>query len=226
MEFSGSISPDHPAPPSVDEVSRVFTVPLMTLAAQSALTELGVGTMSGSSNGEAAVLEVVSISFTLWRNPADPEDPANLAELSEEQQRAVDLVPTTPLPAWMVERLRLMRYPMLWEAVQTTRESGEGRETVEAVLVGHVNHIVTNSFRDERVRGDFPGELDSPVTEKHIERVPVVVDGMEVPGVRIDTDPDVFGLGVALEGRIATAVVAREFLPRVTLAFETRLEHA
>ena len=83
------ISSDHPAPPTIDEVSRAFTVPLMSLVAQPVLTELGVGTVGSSSNGGPTTLDVVSISFTVWRNPAEPDDPANLAALTDEQQRTV-----------------------------------------------------------------------------------------------------------------------------------------
>lgn len=79
-----------------------------------------------------------------------------------------------------------------------------------------------NTFREQRVVGGFPGDLDSPVAEHHIERFGVSIDGVEVPGLRIDTDPHVYAVGADLGDRILTAVVAREHLPHVEIAFETR----
>ena len=38
-----------------------------------------------------------SITYTLWRNPADRSDPMNLAELDEQTRRSIEDVP--PLPA-------------------------------------------------------------------------------------------------------------------------------
>lgn len=62
----------------------------------------------------------VSMSATLWRNPVNKSDPVNLADLDEATRRALDEVPPWPRPAWLVESVERMRYPMLWEAVQTT----------------------------------------------------------------------------------------------------------
>lgn len=95
-------------------------------------------------------------------------------------------------------------------------------QTPESTLVGHVNHIVTNTFREQRVVGGSPGELVSPATERHIEYVTVRIDGADVSGMRIDTDSDVYAVGVALGDRILTAVVARDHLPYVTVAFAKR----
>ncbi|TXN28137.1 hypothetical protein [Lacisediminihabitans profunda] len=104
----------------------------------------------------------------------------------------------------------------------TTRVQNLPWQTPQSTLVDHANHVLTNTFREERVRGGFPGELDSPVTERHIDYVAVSVDGIDVPGMRIDTDPHVFAVGAALGDRILTAVVARDHLQFVTLAFVTR----
>ncbi|WP_166878807.1 hypothetical protein [Salinibacterium sp. ZJ450] len=49
--------------------------------------------------------------------------------------------------------------------------------TPESTLVGHVNYILMNIFREQRVGGGFPGELDSPVTERHIEPATFPIDG-------------------------------------------------
>jgi hypothetical protein len=60
-----------------------------------------------------------------------------------------------------------------------------------------------------------------PLSEQHIEYVNVLVDRADVPGMRIDTDRDVYVVGAALNDRIVTAVVARDHLPYVTVAIAT-----
>lgn len=58
-----------------------------------------------------------------------------------------------------------------------TRVLDDEWQTPEFTLVSHINHTLMNTFREQRVVGGFPGELDSPVTENHIEHVTVPVDG-------------------------------------------------
>lgn len=212
---------DFPQPPTVSEVATLFTVPMMTFIPQPSLEELGAGTTGASFNGGPTSLDSVSISYTLWRNPANHADSANLADLSDVEREALDTVPVRPLPDWMMAQRDLMHYPLLWEAVLTTRVLDPEWQTPESTLVDHVNHIVTNTFRERRVVGGFPGELDSPVTKQHIEYVPIRVDGADVPGMRIDTDPNVYAVGAALGDRVLTAVIARDHLPHITVAFET-----
>jgi hypothetical protein len=219
--FSDRDPEDIPPPPTLNEVASLFTVPVMSFIPQPSLEELGVGTTGSSSNGGPTTLDSVSISYTLWRNPGDHADSANLADLSEAEREALDTVPVGPLPDWVVEQRELRRYPSLWEAVMTTRVLDDDWQTPESTLVGHVNHIVTNTFREQRVLGGFPGELDSPVTEQHIEYVNVRVDGADVPGMRINTDPNVYAVGAAVNDRILSAVIARDHLPYVTVAFAT-----
>jgi hypothetical protein len=74
------------------------------------------------------------------------------------------------------------------------------------------------------VHGGLPGELDSPVDERHAEHgVPLRVNGFAWSGIRIDTDPVVHGVGIALDATTCvTAVVPRDELRFVDLAFATR----
>ena len=209
-------------PPSVDEVARLFAVPLMSFVPQPSLAEGGVSTTASSSNAGPTTLDSVSLSYILWRNPADHADPVNLADLSDVERAGLDEAPVRPLPDWLLAVRELMRYPSLWEAVMTTRVLDREWQTPESTLVDHVNYVLMNTFRDQRVVGGFPGELDSPVTERHIESVALRIDGTDVPGMRIDTDPNVCAVGAALGDRILTAVVARDHLPYLTVAFETR----
>ena len=221
--YISDVSPeDIPPPTTVDEVARLFTVAMMSFVPQPSLQELAVGTTASSSNGGAMTLDSVSLSYTLWRNPRDRADAVNLADLSDSEREALDAAPVRPLPDWMMERRELMRYPMLWEAVMTTRKSDAEWQTPESTLVMHVNHVLTNTFREQRVVGGIPGELDSPVSERHIQPVALPIDGVDVPGMRIDTDPHVYAVGADLGDRILTAVVSRDHLSRVTMAFVTR----
>jgi hypothetical protein len=62
------------------------------------LGEGGIGVGSGTRNGVLDSCEA-SVSYTLWRNPDDPDDPVNLGELDEQQRRALEAAPAWPRPA-------------------------------------------------------------------------------------------------------------------------------
>jgi len=216
---------DFPAPPTPDEVARDFAGPLYTLEPQATLEEVGISVGSQTSNG-VTVLDEATCNYVLWRNPADRSDPANLADISDELRAQLDAPPLFPLPEWMTRTAERMHYPWLWDSVRTTRIV-EGFEdpwrTPEFILVEHVNYILMNTFRDERVVGSAPGELLGGVTERAVEHgVPVRIDGVDVAGIRIDTDAHVLGVGAALGDRVLTAVFAREHLPHFELAFAAR----
>lgn len=215
---------DIPQPPTLDEVARDFPLPLLTLVAQDSIDDAGVGTSQTRSPGRV-VVQYASISYTLWRNPVDRDDPANLAELPDATRESLETLPPWPLPEWILTTRERMRYPALWEAVRTTHvadASAEPWHTPEYALVQHINYVLMNTFRSERVRGRMPGELLGRATERAIEHdIPVSIDGERVPGMRIDTDAHVLGLGADLGDRMLTAVIAREHLPFLDLAFST-----
>jgi hypothetical protein len=227
VRFAGVVGEDEPDPRlGWREQARRMPMPIVGLVPQPHLEDwdaIGVG--SGTRNGVLDSCEV-SISYTLWRNPDEPDDPVNLAELDEQQRHAVEVEPAWPRPPWLVEQVRRMRYPMLWECVRTqwSREPGEF-DTVRIRLVAHVNHILVNQFRHARVVGDDPPyELDNPVDDRCVEpRIPVLVDGIARDGFRIDTDPHVYGLAVDLDTRTTlTAAVPRDILPYLQIAFAVR----
>lgn len=220
MHFADREPMDIPPPPTVDTAAETFGAPVIGFVAQPSLSELGVGTVGSSTNGGPSIPESVAISYTLWKNPMDHDDPANLADLGE--AHSLEQEPSKPLPEWMMEYRKLARYPSLWEGVMTTRIFDAEWQTPESVLVAHTNHILMNTFREQRVEGGFSGNLDLPVTESHVERVSVSLDGVNAPGLCIDSDPHVYSVGADLGDRIVTAVVARDYLPYITLAFQTR----
>src|ERR1700710_411374 len=94
---------DIPQPQTLNEVAEAFTVPVMSFIPQPSLEESGVGTVGSSSNGGPVVLDTVSISYTLWRNPDDYQDPINLAMLGDSEREALDAAPVRPLPDWIME---------------------------------------------------------------------------------------------------------------------------
>lgn len=116
MYFSHLNADDFPPPPTVDEVTSRFPVPVMSFIPQPSLDQRGVGTTGSSSNGGPTTLDTVSISYTLWRNPEDHDDLVNLAVLSELEREALDSIPVRPLPDWLMMQREMMHYPALWEA--------------------------------------------------------------------------------------------------------------
>lgn len=227
MDFSDRDPRDAPEPQTVDEATDAFGPGVMTLVPQVSVTELGVSTVAHSSTahsstGRASTMDSIALSYTLWRNPDDRSDPGNLAELADEVIASLDASGARPLPEWMRARLELMRYPSIWEGVMTTRLESSAT-TAESTLANHANHVLRNTFRELRVSGGFPGVLDSPVDERHIRPETLVVDGVDVPGLLIESDPHVMAVGAELGDRILTAVVARDHLPYLTLEFSTRV---
>jgi hypothetical protein len=227
VRFARVIGEDEPDPRlQWREQARHLPVPIIGLVPQPHLEDWGaIGVGTGTRNGVLESCEV-SISYTLWRNPDQPDDPVNLAELDEQQRRAVEVEPPWPRPAWLVEQVQRMRYPMLWECVRT-RWCREPREfdSAPAVLVAHVNDILVNRFQQTPVVGnDAPPELANPVDRRCVEPdVPVLVDGTARKGFRIDTDPQVYGLGVNLDAHtVLTAAIPRDALTYVEVAFAAR----
>jgi hypothetical protein len=123
----------------------------------------------------------------------------------------------------MTERLR---YPRLWEAVRTSWHRDEDEySTVDAVLLDHVNHVLRNEYRTERGWGGFAGGMaPAPdVTAVAIQRdAHMIVDGVPLDAIRIDTDPHVYALAAALTAECTLSVVVpRAELDRIRLEFRS-----
>lgn len=225
MQFAGVLPEDAPDPRlEREEQLKDMPVPIVVLATQPSVefAHFGVSTTGGGRGIDAMT---VSMSATLWRNPADKSDPVNLADLDEDTRRAIDEVPPWSRPAWLVESVERMRYPMLWEAVQTTwhREETE-YSTLAALLVQHTNHVLMNQFRDQLGLGVHDWSSPALTSERVVRHgVNVSIDGAVVSGSEIDTDPFVYAVGAKLpSGGTLTAVVPRDHLPYLTLAFVQR----
>ncbi|WP_246078122.1 hypothetical protein [Rhodoglobus vestalii] len=199
-------------------------IPVIEFAAQRSVEVTDIG-VNSSTDALGCDSMTASVSATLWRKPEDKSDPANLADLDDKTRRSLEEVPPWPRPAWLIERVESMKYPMLWEAVQTSWHRDESElADLDNLLVQHANYILMNQFREE------PGldvhDWDSPaLTSKRMIRagIDVTIDGESVTGAEIDTDPFVYAIGAKLaNGGTLTAVIAREHLPFIRLGFARR----
>jgi hypothetical protein len=201
-------------------------IPVMGLVSQPALEDTDTVGLGYGQDDRGYSEMTASVTYTLWRNPLDRSDPVNLADLDEQTRRATEDVPPWPRPAWLIEQMARMRYPQLWEAVRTTwhRDSSE-RFSVRSLLVDHVNYILMNQYRQALGLSGNPWDQPAPaVTDRMVnDQVSVHVNGIEVPGAEIDTDPFVYGIGAELAGGgVVTAVLPRTELKRIQVQFTTR----
>lgn len=224
MQFGGVLPQDAPDP-GEERRRRVLDMPapVMGLIPQPSLEDKdSIGFSSGQDTAGYASFSV-SITYTLWRNPADHSDPVNLAALSDEQRAAIETVPPWPRPQWLVERVQNMRYPQLWEAVRTTwnRDLNDQTSLVQE-LVDHANHVLNNQYQNEAVQPEFPPV--SRLAENCVNStVTVVVDGVASAAAEIDTDPFVYAIGAETGPHtVVTAVLPRSELEHLQVVFATR----
>jgi hypothetical protein len=84
-----------------------------------------------------------------------------------------------------------------------------------------------NRFRVELRLGDISSDrFAARLTERVVnDRVSVRVDGVEKPAIEIDADPYVYAIGGEIGGgTVVTAVVPRDELDYVRLAFAHRID--
>lgn len=225
MEFAGFIAEDAPDPRDARlAMIEGLGVVAAGLVPQRHLEDRGEAGHSASRrrNGDGPeVLEDVTVSRTylLWRNPDDHDDPANLADLDDVTRSTLAAPLERQIPEWLHEARRMLRYPRLWEAVQThwVRPDGD-RPSVADRLIAHAEYVLTNSFREQLGLGDGSGSWAPPIPPSALQARAVVVDGVARPGLLLDTDPFVLGLGCQLDdGRIVTVVVDRDAVPLLRL---------
>lgn len=226
MRFAGIVPEDAPDP-RVEAWRHIgaMPVPVVTIVPQPALRLGSLPSVAIHSDARGVRSMDVSLSYLVVRDsdtPSDPDGPPSPGSGSPHPLEG----PPWPRPAWLIELAEEMLYRQLWEAVRTSwhREEDE-HATLEAVLLAHVNHVLRNRFREERrLGGHFGGVHDAPdVTASAIQRdTTVEVDGVPLEGLLLDTDPHVFALAAALpSGGTLSAVIPREDLPLVRLAFQT-----
>jgi hypothetical protein len=82
-----------------------------------------------------------------------------------------------------------------------------------------------NQYRQELGLSDHPWDQPAPVvTDRMVnDQVSVLINGVEVPGAEVNTDPFVYGVGAELAGGgVVTAVLPRAELNRIQVQFTTR----
>ncbi len=227
MHFAGVLPPDAPDPRDAHrELLRTLAFPLMGLAPQPTIEDHDSFAFIEGTDAEGRWQMSVSITYTLWRNPADRDDPINLAELDQQTRESLDFEPTWERPAWLIEGALRVRYPMLWEAVRTSWHRDESEHTTLArQLIDHANHLLRNQFREQL--GLPPGphtDTAWQISESAVNSaVRLDVDGAEVAASEIDTDPFVYAIGARLAPDVVTTVViARDHLPYVRIALSMR----
>lgn len=227
MQFAGVLPEDAPDPRlEYNERLRGLTFPILGLVPQPTVEDTRTPAFAESTGLSGRAQIAVSFTYTLWRNPDDRADPVNLKTLDPLEEAAIGADPPWPRPTWLVEYVERLRYPQLWEAVRTcwTRTPSE-HSTLAAQLVNHTNHILVNHFREEL--GLPPGPTHDRGWQVGTSSVRaaagVEVDGEIAPAVEIDTDPFVYALGAQIRPDVVTTVViAREYLPHVRLALQSR----
>jgi hypothetical protein len=227
MRFGGFLGEDAPDPRIAQaEKVRLMPTPVMGLVRQPSLDDIHMENTASSQGSSGLAQMSVSINYTLWRNPADHSDPVNLADLDEPTLRALDEQMPEGRPAWIRERIRWMRYPMLWEAVRTNwHRDLSDLSSPSRLLVEHTNHILVNQFRKQLGLGDVSTDrFAARLTERSVNpQATAIVEGVEVPAIEIDTDPFVYAIGVELASNtVLTAVIPRDELDYVRLEFARR----
>lgn len=225
MEFVGVIPEDAPDPRlAAQERLRDVPFPVRELTPQPALSRLpGAGFVEGGV-GSAHEEWSVTFGYTFWRHPENHDDPRNQRELDERTRRSIEEEPPWGRPAWVRDMAQLFRYPMLHDAVRTTRYGVERTDaTVSSQLVHHANHVLRNSFREQLglpipIGVHFAGE----VPPSSVAPAELVVDGEPRTALHIDTDPFVYAVGFEVAERvICTVVLDRDALPFLDLAVST-----
>lgn len=223
MEFAGYLAEDAPDPRERHRVRyRELGVAAAGLVPQPHVEERGELSFSvsrsGPTGGPQVVTEVgISRTYVLWRNPSDRDDPANLAELDAGMREALQAPIDRPLPPWFDEARAMLRFPRLWEAVQTYWRPEDAPSPAER-LIAHAEYVLSNRFREQLGLQEGPELWASPIPPAALQPHDVVVDGAARPGLLLDTDPFVLGLATGLEdGRVVTVVVPRDELPLLTL---------
>lgn len=227
MRAAGILPEDAPDPRAEwAENLKLMPIPVLGLAPQPSLEDTNSVGLSYGLDDRGYNEMTASITYTLWRNPDDGSDPVNLADLSEKTRRSIEEVPPWPRPPWLIEQVERLRYPQLWEAVRTTRHrEPSGRSSVQSLLADHVNHILMNQYRQELWPGSKPWDQHiPPLTGRMVnDQARTVINGIDVPGAEVDTDPFVYGIGAQLAGGgVVTAVLPRAELNRIQVEFTTR----
>ncbi len=195
---------DMPTPPTLEEDARRLGVPVYALDGP-----LGAHPAGHSRTGSNGEIFEIAVSFAVLVNPSNTEDPANFITDTARLHSVLDGL-KADRPEWFRERLRMGRYPTLWESVVSIRPGDGPDRSLEERLASHINHVALNTLDDRRSAWtDAIPTLDHKVSASHAHPSSLKVDGTVVDAITIDSDPDITGWATATEETIILVAVDR-----------------
>jgi hypothetical protein len=229
VEIRGFLAKDTSDPRDrIRERVEALGIPSAGLIAQRHLEDRGEAGLAASLHGAEGAPQVlqeatISRTYVLWRNPEDVDDPVNLRDGAEASGAADRWPAARPKPPWMDELRRMLRYPRLWEAVQTHwARPGVDHPPLPERLIAHAEYVLTNRFREQLGIGTGPGAWAPRIPPAALQSHHVLVDGAAREGLLLDTDPHVVAVGCELDdARVVTVVVPRDALPLLRLELES-----
>lgn len=215
----GITARDLPVPPTIDQVVQEFGAPVFTLVSQPHLVEASAGAFS-----MGGVPVEVSLNYCVYRHPDAPEDPSNFADDIKATRSAIDTATAAGQPAWFVDTLQRMMYPMLWEAVRTVKLGFDPDRPLAERLAEHVNHVVINTVESRRQSSpDALPRLDHEIMARHAQPGSTLnIDGTDVDALTIDTDPNVIGWAADVDDCAVLVAVSRDFADMIDITLHRR----
>lgn len=196
---------DVPAPASLAHDAATFPVPVYGLVAQPRLRFASHGATRGG-----AMTYSVSISYSYLAEPGEPDAAVNFVEDIDEVRGWLRKADLDQQPDWFKAGIAAARYPMLWEAVLTAIDP-DGDRSLDEHLADHVNHLLVNTMEHRRaLDANRIPQLDHAVRASHAQPATVTVSGSPVPGLVIDTDPDLVGWAVRVEDALVVLGLPRD----------------
>lgn len=210
---------DLPAPPTVDQVVQRLAWPVFAFVAQPHLEEGSYGT-----KGVNDQLMEASLTYSVYRHPDDLENPSNFAEDIASTQSAIAKAVSDKQPEWFMESLRRRRYPMLWEAVSTTRLGLDADRSLAERLAERVNHVLINTVESRRRSSEgAPPTLDHEVAAGDAQSgFTLNIDGTDIEALLLDSDPDVIGWAAEVDDCAVLIAFSRDFAGMIDLRLERR----
>lgn len=217
MRYSGMTVRNLPAPATLAADAARFRVPVFGFVPQPKLRSIGHGT-----TGTNGMLEEVTMSYAFIRDPENPDDRNNFREKAAEIEAARLSAQQTGQPAWFLERLLILRYPGLWEAVATVAPRSDDPRTLAERLADHVNHVLINTVDSRRRENSHRAPtLDGGVRATHSQDAALLIDGSSVPGIVIDTDPDVIGWAAQVRDALVLVALPRDYVDQIDRSLVT-----
>lgn len=214
-----SLSPSGALYPGVAEAVAAFPGPVYGFVSQPQLQEFAATTREATGR-----VVQIGLSYSFLRLPQRPDDPVNFIELTAEQRQAIERASASTLPGWLKEQIARMRYPTLFDAVRTSVPiPAERAHPIEARLAAHMLDTLQatrpRTATTESAQYGFPPLFHD---DDVIRGMPVRVDGETVRSYRVETHPDIVGVGIHHNDAYVTAVVPKGVLPAIDLAFTLR----